>query len=143
MGALTSLETLALALNKIGDVGLSALSEALSKGALPSLEMLALGSKQIGDAGITAFSSALGSGALPKLNLLFINPPSAELKALCSSTRASGSTSRNPISVDTKAVCAVPRTVLGVRLRALFSCSGPPLIRGFYRPGPHSVFFIY
>jgi hypothetical protein len=46
---------------------------------------LSLYGNKIGDAGLTALAKAVESGALSKLNILFIESPSAEVEALCSS----------------------------------------------------------
>ena len=48
-------------------------------------QVLELRDNQIGDAGLAALAKAVESGALSKLNVLFIDSPSAEVKALCSS----------------------------------------------------------
>ena len=69
-GALPSLEYLFLGNNQIGDVGLSALAEAVGKGALPALQTLALSHNNIGDAGLSALAEAVGKGALPALEHL-------------------------------------------------------------------------
>ena len=79
------IQLLSLSNNQICDPGITALAEALGNGALPKLEHLILWSNQIGDVGMQALAGAVSKGALPKLNILFIDSPSAELKALCSS----------------------------------------------------------
>ena len=90
-GALPKLEELSLFSNSIGDVGMSALADALGKGALASLRELALGRNAIGDVGLQSLAHAItpvsegGSGALPALQILFIDSPSAELTAYCAS----------------------------------------------------------
>ena len=84
-GALDKLERLFLSHNAIGDVGMSAFADAVSKGALAQCTFLNLSWNQIGDAGLSALAGALSSGALSKLNILFIDSPSAEVEALCSS----------------------------------------------------------
>ena len=73
-GALPQLEKLWLGGNSIGDVGLSALADVVSRGALPALEKLFLDSNQIGDAGMSAFASACASGALDHLTVCW-RPP--------------------------------------------------------------------
>ena len=85
IGALAQLTKLCLLNNKIGDPGCTALAEAVGRGALSALEELGLDHNQIGDAGVTALAEAMGSGALPSLKRLFIDSPSAQLKAHCSS----------------------------------------------------------
>ena len=70
-GALASLRVLDLRLNQIGDVGLSALADAIgTSGALASLTILDLKGNKISDEGMKAFSSALSSGALGSLQTL-------------------------------------------------------------------------
>ena len=80
-----NMQVLHLYNNKIGDVGLQAFADAVSKGALASLEKLFLGVNQIGDAGVSALADVVGKGALPALAILWIDSPSAELTAYCSS----------------------------------------------------------
>ena len=63
-GALKALEKLFLDDNKIGDVGLQALSDKLSKGALNSVTRLDLQHNQIGDVGMSALAEAVSKGAL-------------------------------------------------------------------------------
>ena len=46
---------------------------------------LSLHGNKIGDAGLTALAKAVESGALPALARLWIDSPSAELTAYCSS----------------------------------------------------------
>jgi len=58
--------------NSIGDVGLSALADCVSRGALAQLTELGLSENGIGNAGITALATAMGSGALDKLEILHI-----------------------------------------------------------------------
>ena len=66
-GALASLKGLYLGENEIGDGGITAFADALSKGALPALERLSLEKNQIGDTGLSSFADALGKGALDKI----------------------------------------------------------------------------
>ena len=63
MGALPSLNLLALNNNQIGDVGMQAFSTALGGGALASLEGLDLAANKIGDAGCTALAEVCAGGA--------------------------------------------------------------------------------
>ena len=50
-----------------------------------NMQELHLFNNKIGDVRLQAFADALGKGALSKLNILFIDSPSAEVEALCSS----------------------------------------------------------
>jgi hypothetical protein len=69
-GALPQLKHLWLSENSIGDVGLSALADMVSKGALAQCTYIGLSNNQIGDAGLIALASACASGALPQLQEL-------------------------------------------------------------------------
>jgi len=71
-GALPQLVKLRLTYNKIGNSGLTSLSEALASGALPQLKVLHLRNNQIGNAGFTSFSDVLASGALTQLKILWL-----------------------------------------------------------------------
>ena len=89
-GALANLTLLSLGENKIGNIGLEALAKAITpdkdgKGGLANLIELNLYGNQIGDAGLSALASACANGALPALKTLFIDSPSTELTAYCSS----------------------------------------------------------
>ena len=92
-GALPSVTHLGLYQNSISDVGIAALARAVTPmsegggGAMASAVILDLGRNRIGDEGMRALSSALRSGALPHLAQLFIDSPSAELAACCSTKR--------------------------------------------------------
>ena len=68
-GALPQLKDLWLSENSIGDVGLSALADVVSKGALPQLNRLVLSENAIGDIGISALASACANGALDHLTV--------------------------------------------------------------------------
>ena len=46
-------------------------------------------SNQIGDEGMKAFSTVIASGALGKLETLYVDNPSEQLKAYCSSVNRS------------------------------------------------------
>ena len=84
-GALARLTHLFLNGNRIGDNGVKALASACASGALESLKQLSLGYNHIGDDGVAALSSACASGALASLENLWVDNPSAELIAVCSS----------------------------------------------------------
>ena len=68
-----NMQELYLNQNQIGDVGLSALAEAVGNGALASLEALDLSKNEIGEAGMTAFADAVGKGALASLETLVVD----------------------------------------------------------------------
>ena len=59
-----------LAMNQIGDAGLTTLAKAVESGALASLKKLSLHTNSIGDAGMTALASALGNGALASVSFI-------------------------------------------------------------------------
>ena len=85
-----NMQVLGLNNNKIGNPGLAALADAVGKGALAQCAYLYLHQNQIGDAGLSALATAItpgpsGKGALPALAMLWIDSPSAELTAYCSS----------------------------------------------------------
>ena len=69
----------------ITDKGMTEFGKILATGALASCRGLYLSNNQIGDAGLEALSGALATGALPSLRILFIDSPSEQLKAHCSS----------------------------------------------------------
>ena len=87
-GALASLETLSLQLNRIGNDGLTAFAKAIkptsdnASGALPQLKKLQLYTNQIGDVGMQALAGAVSKGALPKCTYIDLigNPASDEAK---------------------------------------------------------------
>ena len=58
---LPQLTELRLHMNKIGDIGCTALAESCAEGALASLKKLYLSENQIGDAGVMAMANALYS----------------------------------------------------------------------------------
>ena len=82
-GALASLKELYLFNNQIGDIGLSALAEAVSKGALPALKLLHLQYNQISDTGISSFADAVSKGALPNLKEIYLFQDAPALEAAC------------------------------------------------------------
>jgi hypothetical protein len=84
-GGLAQLTALRLHYNKIGDAGVETFATACVSGGLAKLEKLNLKGNQIGDVGVTAFAQACASGALASLTVLFIDNPSEQLKAHCSS----------------------------------------------------------
>jgi hypothetical protein len=84
-GSLANLKELDLGGNQIGDGGMKAFSTAIASGSLANLKVLDLSPNQIGDAGMAAFADAVASGSLPKLGNLFIDAPSENLEAYCSS----------------------------------------------------------
>ena len=99
MGALASLETLALDENKIGDDGLKVFAEACrAKGALASLRDLRLSGNAIGDVGLQSLAHAItpvsegGSGALASLKTLYVDdgPLGTEHPALKAACQARG-----------------------------------------------------
>ena len=84
MVALAQLQELWLSDNQIGDVGLTALSNACAGGALAQLQKLFLDGNQVGDVGLTALANACASGALPSLTQLLVDDAEhPELKAAC------------------------------------------------------------
>ena len=82
-GALASLTKLNLEDNEIGDDGVSALAGACANGALPALKELNLNSNQIADAGKSALADALSKGALPNLKELILIENAPALEAAC------------------------------------------------------------
>ena len=84
-GALAQVTFLDLERNDIGDAGLAALADACANGALAQVTEIYMNHNDIGDDGLSALATACASGAFPKLEKLFIDSPSAELTAYCSS----------------------------------------------------------
>ena len=84
-GALAKVTKLTLRNNDIGDAGLAALADACANGALAQVTEIYMNHNDIGDDGLSALATACASGAFPKLEKLFIDSPSAELTAYCSS----------------------------------------------------------
>lgn len=71
--------------NQIGDAGLQMLADAAIQGGLPKLEYLCVQENQTGKTGMQAIANACIQGALPSLRRLFIDSPSQQLMAYCSS----------------------------------------------------------
>ena len=81
----STVQTLNLLRNQIGDAGVTALADACASGALPALKELYLHENKIADTGMIALADAVGRGALPALQTLFMDSPSAELTSYCAS----------------------------------------------------------
>jgi Ran GTPase-activating protein (RanGAP) involved in mRNA processing and transport len=88
--------------NNIGDDGMIAFSDAISKGAMAKLTYLGLSTNQIGNEGMQALSSAIANGAMAKLTYLSLreNQIGNEGMQALSSAIANGSMGKLRVSAS-------------------------------------------